>query len=81
MEGMIQVGEFKSDGKDVWGPATYMEVRGSEKLRRIESGTDEGFNAMCAAGQGISTVNLVLVCLQTDYAGWLGQQDLELMKG
>jgi hypothetical protein len=74
---MDTVGEFKSDGKAVWGPQRYMEEQGFRKLEGIMAGTDAAFEVMVqAAPPGTEPVRLVLVALQTDYAGWKGTQQL-----
>ncbi len=67
------VGEFSFDGKHVSGPARFMKEVGSAKLDSMTSGTDAGFNAMLAcAPKGSDLVTVVLVALQTAFAGWKG---------
>ena len=51
-------------------PAQYMLERGDERLARIERGEDELFNHTAYLSPDPATA--VLVWLQTDYAGWLG---------
>lgn len=73
---MKKVGEFTYDGKTVSGPEQYMKERGSAKLDSICSGNDVGFNAMMACRPGGDLETLVLVALQTNYAGWKGTRSL-----
>lgn len=78
---MVKVGEFKSDGKSVWGPERYMKEQGNAKLDSICSGEDVGFNTMMMAKPDVPLVNMILVALQTDYAGWKGlNQLLDVLK-
>lgn len=78
---MVKVGEFKSDGKSVWGPERYMKEQGNAKLDAIMSGTDAAFEVMVRTATHNDPVRLVLVALQTDYAGWKGlNQMLEWIK-
>ena len=55
-------------------PAQYMKERGDERLARIEKGEDELFNHTAHLSPNLATA--VLVWLQTDYAGWIGNQQL-----
>lgn len=75
---MKTVGEFSFDGTSVAGPAQYMREQGSAKLDSICSGNDAGFNAMLAvrAGKSDDLETLILVALQTNYAGWKGMQQI-----
>jgi len=76
-----KVGRFEMDTEtgSIAGPAEYMEERGSAKLRAIEAGTDTVFNAGLTRSPDIYTA--ILVSLQTDFAGWLGQRQLEAAMG
>lgn len=58
----------------VEGPAAYMAERGTARLRRIEAGTDVVFNYGLSTGR--DPLTLALVSLQTDYAAWLGEQEM-----
>ncbi len=69
------VGEFTFADGVVSGPAEYMRERGSERLDRILRDDDAVFNAGARLG-GKSAETLVLVSLQTDYAGWKGLRSL-----
>lgn len=71
---MKQVGAFTIDNGLLSGPALYMEEQGNSKLERILSGNDTVFNASVLHSPDIETG--ILVAMQTDYAGWLGQQEL-----
>ena len=64
-------------GGAISGPADYLKAKGDAKLASILSGNDAGFNAMMRfAPPGADLETLVLVALQTDYAGWLGMNGL-----
>jgi hypothetical protein len=69
------VGEFTFADGVVTGPGEYMRERGSERLDRILRGDDAVFNAG-ARFSAESAEKLVLVSLQTDYAGWKGLRSL-----
>lgn len=71
-----QVGAFTIEGGMFSGPARYMEERGNEKLARITSGEDVVFNASLLFSPDVETG--IFVAMQTDYAGWLGMQELVL---
>jgi len=59
------------------GPADYMADKGDAKVARMLAGTDAGFNALLAcAPTGSDPVMILLVALQTDFAGWLGAKQL-----
>ena len=77
---MIEVGAFKYDTEEkvLEGPADYMAERGDAKLEEILSGKSAVVNAgFSIASKGEHrTETLVLVALQTDYAGWLGLKGL-----
>lgn len=77
---MIEVGAFKYDpeAKSLAGPADYMRERGDAKLEEILAGKSAVVNAgFSVAAEGKhATETLVLVALQTDYAGWLGLKRL-----
>ena len=78
--GTIAVGRFTYDPatNQVSGPASFMQELGSKKLDSILSGQDAGFNAMVAcAPRNSDPATLVLVALQTAYAGWLGTKEIE----
>ncbi len=69
-----RVGAFAIDNGVISGPANYMKERGNEKLKRITGGEDVVFNASLLQSPDVETG--VLVALQTDYAGWLGQREI-----
>lgn len=71
-----KVGEFTYENGVVSGPVEYMLERGNARLDRILRGEDSVFNAGCRFNPEVSTENLVLVSLQTDYAGWRGTREL-----
>jgi len=77
---MIEVGVFQynPETKSLAAPADYMLARGDAKLEEILSGKSAvvqvGFSV---AGKGKhATERLILVALQTDYAGWLGLRSM-----
>ena len=73
----MKVGQFELDEKGVLsGPAAYMKEQGTAKLDRILAGNDAGFNAMTAVRPDIPVGQMVLVALQTDYAGWVGMRQM-----
>ena len=81
---ILTVGRFTYDPatNQVAGPSAFMTDMGSKKLDAIANGTDAGFNAMVAcAPSGSDPATLVLVALQTAYAGWLGQKEIESLVG
>lgn len=75
--GKIEVGAFSYDTetKTVSGPAEYMRERGNERIDRITSGKDTVFNAGVRFSAEPAE-KLLLVSLQTDYAGWKGTREL-----
>lgn len=70
-----QVGAFTIENDVLSGPKQYMEERGNAKLERMLAGEDVVFNTSLLHSPDTATG--VLVALQTDYAGWLGQKELE----
>jgi hypothetical protein len=56
------------------GPAQYMRERGNALLDRLVSGRDTMFNLSAHLSPSVEMA--VLVRLQTDFAGWLGEQRL-----
>lgn len=71
-----QVGVFTIENGTLSGPAKYMAEQGNQKLARITSGEDVVFNASLLHSPDVETG--ILVAMQTDYAGWLGMQELVL---
>ena len=57
------------------GPARYMEEQGNAKLDRILAGEDTVFNMSAHLSPDVETA--VLVALQTDFAGWLGMEEMK----
>jgi hypothetical protein len=75
-EGRSQtVGEFTFDfeAMTVSGPASYMQERGDAHLAEIKAGRDPVVNS----GYSPDPITGILVSLQTDYAGWRGQKQME----
>lgn len=70
----VTCGRFTLDDNTVTGPGEYMIERGNALLDAIEAGDDTMFNL--TAHLSPSAEMAVLVRLQTDFAGWLGQQQL-----
>ena len=71
-----QAGRFTMTDGMLQGPAEYMQEQGNAKLDRILAGTDAGFNAMQSFQP--DTELLILVALQTDYAGWHGMKTFRI---
>ena len=69
-----KVGKFEFKDGALYGPRKYFEEQGDKLLGAIENGTDIIFN-MCAH-QSPNLESAILVRLQTDYAGWLGMQEV-----
>jgi hypothetical protein len=74
MSEVIKCGKFSFAGQSISGPAKYMREKGSAKIDSITSGNDAGFNAMMQVDPSADMVRLVMVALQTDYAGWIGME-------
>lgn len=70
----MKVGQFEYKDKAVYGPKTYMTEQGNAKLNAIMTGQAAGFNAMLTARPDVNPMQMVLVALQTDYAGWIGMK-------
>lgn len=68
------VGRFSIEGETFSGPAEYMKQQGNAKLDKILAGKDVVFNMCCDKSPDIETA--ILVSMQTDYAGWIGAQQL-----
>lgn len=68
------VGQFTYANGQLSGPAEYMREQGNARVDSILAGTDVLFN-MGREFQPDS-VTLLLVTLQTDYAGWKGTREL-----
>lgn len=73
---MVKVGAFTMERGVVSGPADYMAARGNARLRRIEAGQDVVFNYGISRGVSGNVETTVLVSLQTDYAAYLGEQEM-----
>ncbi|MDP2324291.1 MAG: hypothetical protein Q8N51_09715 [Gammaproteobacteria bacterium] len=71
------VGRFTYDPqtKNISGPARYMQSGRLEKvLDQIRTRQSIVFNEGCRLGHG--GISLILVCVQTDFAAWAGEQEL-----
>lgn len=89
MSEKITVGRFTYEDGVVTGPADYMKERGNARLRSIEAGTDVVFNVGMGLDpypgswlkvdgpQSPNAETAILVSLQTDYAGYLGEKQME----
>jgi len=70
------VGRFTLDEDGtLTGPADYLREQGNEKLDRILSGDDVAFNMTAHLSPSVEVA--ILVHLQTDFAGWVGQKQME----
>ena len=69
--GRKTVGRFtyNADGT-IDGPADYMRAEGIARIRRIEQGGSEADRRII--GNAPDFITGILICLQTDYAGWIG---------
>jgi len=65
---------YHPDGS-IEGPAQYLEEKGNDTIEKINAGKNHVFNFGCR-NPNADTVTLLLVALQTDYAGWLGMKGL-----
>lgn len=77
----MKVGQFEYKDGAVYGPKDYMTEQGNAKLDAIMAGQAAGFNAMLAARPDVNPVQMVLVALQTDYAGWIGMKQFNQSLG
>jgi hypothetical protein len=71
---MKTVGKFTFDGTHLVGPAAYLEERGNALIDRVSAGQDVTFNM--TAHLSPDPVTALLVRLQTDNAGWLGEKEM-----
>lgn len=71
----VTVGAFSMEGGVVSGPKAFMEEEGFALMRKIERGESVVFNMGLAHSPNVET--LVLVTLQTAYAGWKGAKQVE----
>jgi hypothetical protein len=69
------VGQFTLEDNVLSGPREYMEDQGEKLVNRILAGDDTIFNLTMHQSPNVETA--ILVCLQTDYAGWLGVSQAE----
>jgi len=70
-------GRFTIENGVLEGPGNYMTEKGNAKLDSILSGNDASFNTMVQFGGQRDIEMLVLVALQTDYAGWVGMKQVQ----
>ncbi len=70
----LTCGRFSLDGDTLTGPAEYMTERGNALVDAIVAGQDTTFNLTAHLSPSVEMA--VLVRLQTDFAGWLGQRQL-----
>jgi hypothetical protein len=72
----VEVGRFVYENGEISGPADYMRERFPAMKEKIESGNSVVFN-YGAAGASPSAIVAYLVAVQTDYAGYRGQKEME----
>ena len=73
------VGKFtyNEETRVVTGPKVYME---SGRYDQVVHDCVAGLNTVFNYGGGNNdTLSLLLVCIQTDYAAWAGQMEIERM--
>ena len=70
-------GRFTIENGVLEGPGNYMTEKGNAKLDGILAGTDAAFNVMVQVAPNPDPEMLVLVALQTDYAGWVGMKQVQ----
>ena len=72
----VEVGRFKLEDGTLSGPADYFASRGG-----VDAAVDKALNSVTfkygAAGASPSPEVAFLVALQTDYAAYAGEKDLE----
>ena len=74
-QAVATVGKFSWDGQTITGPRDYMEDPGG--FPKVKADLESGRNAIIGAAPiGTDTVTLMLVAIQTNYAGWKGTRDL-----
>lgn len=76
---MITVGNFSYDPTTnaLSGPVLYMQERGNGFVDNALRGRSASFNTMLGACRhGQDPLRTLLVALQTDYAGWVGQRQV-----
>ena len=71
---------YDAQTNQISGPAEYMKTRYAAMMEQIYSGQSVVFNFSQQGCPGSSVVTGVLVALQTDYAGWLGQRQMDAMR-
>ncbi|MDP2361629.1 MAG: hypothetical protein Q8O14_12915 [bacterium] len=65
---------FNHETGKVVGPAGYLQSGRLEAIMdKIHSGQSTVYNTGRQLGHG--GINLILVCIQTDYAAWAGEQE------
>jgi len=70
------VGRFSWDGQAVTGPRAYMED--PQGWGKAKASLESGSNVLIGAAPiGTSPITLMLVAVQTDYAGWCGHKEME----
>jgi len=60
---------------NLFGPGQYFDEQGDALLKKIMAGEDAVFNTCAHLSPDVQTA--ILVRLQTDFAGWLGQKEME----
>lgn len=68
-------GRFEIENGVLSGPGKYMTEQGNAKLDSILAGQDVAFNTMMQFQPDIEM--LILVAMQTDYAGYIGMKQVQ----
>ena len=70
---------FDQDSQTLEGPGEYMTEKGNALVDSILGGNDVMFNMTCSMSP--SPEMAVMVRLQTDYAGWVGNRQVQNWMG
>lgn len=77
--GQFAIVEDGTGAQFVSGPAEYMKDWGDRRLAKLVSGNDEVLRISLQHQPDIEMC--ILVLMQTDYAGWLGHQQMVNREG
>ncbi len=66
---------FDFTNNQIEGPADYLDARGDVIIEMID-GNHAGLNAALVSRPSAGMMQVLLTMIETDYAGWLGAQQL-----